>query len=44
MKTNKTLRIVLEIIFAILAIILIYVVILYWEQGDVHTGQELTEA
>ena len=44
MKTNKTLRIVLEIIFAILAIILIYVVIRYWEQGDVHTGQELTEA
>lgn len=44
MKTNKTLRIVLEIIFAILAIILIYVVIRYWEQGDVHTGQKLTEA
>lgn len=39
MKKNKTLRTVLEIMVAILAIILIYVVIHYWEQRDVQTGK-----
>ena len=40
MKQNKTMRVVLEIVGAVLAVILLYVVIRYWEQRDVQTGRE----